>query len=781
MEICVFTRRDRPGRNVAMTWADFCHRVDHPRITGETMAEYSAMSKSEKTDVKDVGGFVGGSVRDGRRKRENIETRQLVALDMDYCAGDFERLVAQALDGHDFVLIPTHSSNPRRPRRRLIFPLARPVEPDEYEPIARKIADRIGIEMFDDTTFQPERLMFWPSIPSDLAYDPLYGEGTPIEPAEVLAEFKDWKDVREWPVSSRRDILIDRAKKKQADPLEKSGFIGAFCRTYSIQDAIATFLSDVYSSCGDRYTYINGTTTAGVVVYEDKFAYSNHASDPAGGQLLNAFDLVRVHKFGLMDEDVENVPANRRPSYKAMMDLIKKDDAVKVTAVSERVGAVEDFALELNQDWMKELSLDKSGKVSPTIANVELILENDPNLSGRCAFDLLRMAPAKLKPFQWDGENFRQWTDNDDAQIKKYLEKGYGVSSGVKIMDALTIVQHNHSFHPIRDYLNPLVWDGIPRVETLLIDYVGADDTEMTRVFTKKALTAAVARVMEPGCKWDYMPLLIGEQGAGKSNFLSLVFKGYSSDTLVSIGGKEGYEALDGVWCVEMSEMAAAKKADIEAMKQYVSKCSDRYRKAYDRRVGEYPRQCVFFGTTNDRDCLKDYTGNRRFWPIMCARSRRKYDPYVSFTDDIRDQVWAEAVQCYKDGENLFLTDEQEAKARALQNDHTLFPDRWSDYENFLETPIPANHYTKDLTERTYWYHQGAHGGEILRTEVCAKELWMECMGGTDRTFTMREQKDIRECLLRLGWEPRRVRIPGYGGQRGFVRVRSGILAESQD
>ena len=296
---CIATANDRFAKlwkNTEVTFDELINRLKTTTVTPETMGEFRNLPKSKQDNIKDVGGFVGGRLKNGIRRRDKVECRSLLTLDADYATPDF----CESIDlfaNYSYIIYSTHKHTTEKPRLRLVIPLSRNCTAEEYEAVARKIADEIGIDQFDDTTYQPQRLMYWSSTSIDGEYVFKYSVRNPIDVDGVLARYNDWHDVDEWQFSSRTVKQKDRLLKKQEDPTTKKGVIGAFCRCYDIHTAIAEFLPDVYVKCSadDRYTYANGSTASGLVVYEDgKFAYSNHATDPAGGQLCNAFDLVRT-------------------------------------------------------------------------------------------------------------------------------------------------------------------------------------------------------------------------------------------------------------------------------------------------------------------------------------------------------------------------------------------------------------------------------------------------------------------------------------------------------
>ena len=304
------SRRSASWKTKEMLWSEFVDKLGRVTRTQETQQEYFRMPKEERDNAKDVGGFVGGTLKGGRRKIDAVLQRRLITLDMDsITAGEDPWPTVELILGCAAVLYSTHSHTAKAPRLRLVLPLSRPVSPEEYEAIARRIAGDIGIDMCDDTTYEPHRLMYWASASSDGEFRYEVQDGPWLDADEQLARYADWKDPTQWPVSSRKSGTIRRLADKQGDPTAKDGIVGAFCRTYSVEDAIEAFLPDVYiKGENGRYTYKGGSTSGGLVIYEDgRFAYSHHSTDPTCGKLCNAFDLVRIHMFG---KDDEGKPAN---------------------------------------------------------------------------------------------------------------------------------------------------------------------------------------------------------------------------------------------------------------------------------------------------------------------------------------------------------------------------------------------------------------------------------------------------------------------------------------
>lgn len=784
------SRIAKKWRNRHWLWSELLQRCSETKRTGETAAEYARMSKEEQSNVKDVGGFVGGYLSGGIRKNANVMYRTVATLDIDYGTVNVWDDFTMAF-GFAAMIYSTHKHSSKTPRYRLVFPLSRQVSPAEYEPLCRKIAAEIGIDLFDDTTYELPRLFYWPSTSKDADFVFDYQDGPACDVDAILSQYVDYKDVSAWPLSSREGDVIAHEIKKQGDPTEKPGVIGAFCRAYSIEDAIDTFLSDKYEKTGHdgRYTYKLGSVAGGLVCYEGKFAYSHHETDPASKQLCNAFDLCRVHLFGAQDEGSRALDVTRKPSYAAMQEFAAKDKAVKLLMARERAqAAADDFdglddaelPEDYNDEWKAELEYTKSGKLLCNIANIILILENDPALAGHIVHDLFTGMDSAKDGLPWN-KNANQWTDTDDANLRVWLEKHYDITGKEKIADALTAVLTRHSYHPIRDYLNGLTWDGVPRLDRIIIDYMGAEDSELNRAMSRKHFVAAVARVFNPGCKYDYCLIMSGAEGIGKSTLLRVMGGRWFNDSITTLEGKEGMEQLRRAWVVELGELSSIKRSDVEQVKAHLSKQADIYRAAYARRVLEHPRQCVFCGTTNEALFLKGDTGNRRFWVIPVVAELRKYKDWSEAIRRDRDQLWAEAVHYYKLGEPLYLSEELEAQAKQRQQD---FNDDNDDpivamLDKYLNTLLPVNWDTMDIQARRSYLRDPdplQAEGTVKRDKVCAAEFICEQLG---KDMADKDYKYLcRRVSKMIGDRPEWERVSStkhaaklYGTQRGFRRV----------
>lgn len=785
MEIAVGnSRMDKRWKNIEMSWEEFAARCRNTVRTAESVSEYRRFSKGKQDEIKDVGGFVAGNLKEGKRKNGYVNYRSALTLDLDHAFPGVWDVITMFLD-YRCLMYSTHKSMPENPRVRLVIPLERNVTADEYPAVSRMVAKEIGIEMVDDTCHEPARLMYWPSTSSDGEFLFEEQDGPLLDPDEVLAKYTDWHDLSQWPVSSRQSEVTRRKMAKQADPLSKSGVVGAFCRTYSITEALDMFLPDVYrpSAMEGRYDYIPADSSAGVVLYDNKWCYSFHATDPASGKLMNSFDVVRVHKFGDLDENAkEDTPAERLPSFKAMTDFALSDHRVKLRLAGEREKeALRDFTDDPDEDWQAALDLDRQGKVTDTLTNFVTIMRHDPRLheicynEHRCGIDVRDQTGLPWRPLK------EGWSDADQAALAAYVDKVYGIFSLAKLKQAVLTATSERSFHPIKEMLEALPeWDRKKRLDTLLVDYLGADDSPYVREVMRKTMVAAISRIYEPGKKFDYILVLSGPQGIGKSTFFSRLAGKYFSDSLSlsDMRDKTGAEKLQGYWILELSELNGIKKMDVETVKSFISRTDDKYRASYGTVVESHPRQCVIVGTSNNQGFLRDITGNRRFWPVEVSGNAAK-KPWELDQDTVK-QIWAETLFWYNEGEELVLTGDAAKQATLRQQDAMEGDDREGLVRDYLERLLPSDWKEMDLSSRRMFLHGddfGERKGTELREKVCTLELWAECLGRDPGTFRKSDAYELNAIMSRIeGWKKYdgnrsgRVRFPLYGPQNAYQR-----------
>ncbi|WP_127580167.1 virulence-associated E family protein [Paenibacillus koleovorans] len=771
-------RADTSWKPEYLSWDEFVERLRKVRRTPETMAQYDAMSVPNKGKAKDGSAFVGGLIRGGRRKKENVDSRSLVTLDADFADDGFLWAVELVLGGTAYAIYSTHSSRPGKLKYRLIVPLNRPLSPDEYAAVARKLAELIGMSYFDKTTFDVQRLMYMPSCSKDA--EPLLEvcEGDALDADAMLTTYDDWQDVAAWPRHPDEAKALRVAATKAQDPREKRGTIGLLCRAYDIETGIDTFLADIYTSgtMPNRYTYIHGSSANGLEVYlEQDLAFSHQDSDPvADGRTYNLFDLVRVHKFGHLDERVkEFTPDAKKPSHMATEAWAIRLPEVKRLAGAEMQA---DFASESFDDdgtddpeddsWLDELERHpKTSKALPTAKNVELILSHGI-FHGVLAYDAFGNTEVIRRPLPWRSSErpnrpYEPWLGADDKRMLHWFQKAYEIRGAAMIQNAFTEVVHMNKFHPIKSYVESHTWDGKGRVDNLFVLYLGADDSHYVRQATRKMLVAAVARLYQPGVKFDEMLVLVGPQGAGKSSILAKLGREWFSDSLRTFENKEAGEHLQAGWIFEIGELSALKKSEVDEVKAFLSKTEDRYRVAYDRQVSEFPRKCVFFGTTNTRDFLRDETGNRRFWPVDVDPSRAQRSHWDHLTDYEVSQIWAEALHLFRAGEPLALDQEAAEAARRQQAEHLEIDPR----EGIIQEWLDKEH-TDEFGSEPY-----------LLNRVCAAMIWAECLGGkSGGAIPKWEGRAICDIMRRMpGWceLENRARVGEYGVQKVFQRAKS--------
>lgn len=816
------SRKSRVWKNHETTWPHIVERLQQVARTGEMMAEYRGMTKSQKDERKDVGGFVGGCLANGRRRKGSVKWRDLLTLDLDYAPklDELERVLLTELPNTAYVAYPTHSSTPEMPRYRIVIPFSRRVKSEEYEPIARRVAEKIGIDYMDSTTYDTERLMYWCSVPQDAAGEvSVVADAEPLDADAVLAQYEDWSDASQWPTGTRENEVHAKTLKKLGDPKEKRGIVGLFCQAYTVREAMAAFIPDVYKPVmGDenRFTYTGGSTTGGAILYDELFLCSHHATDPAGGgHEVNAFDLVRLHKFGQLDADTtEDVPVTQRPSYKAMAVMAYQDERVRAIQSKDDFNAEADALLqagaaetkeeaEAAAKWVNLLDRNKDGSVKPTAKNVLLILRNHHLLKGIVGHDRFSDRLTVLRQLPWEEagktETGRVWADADDSNLRNWFADSYGLSAKGAIDDGLAEMAEQYAFHPARDWLKGLEWDGLPRAAMVFIEFLRAEDTPYTRAMTLVWLKEAVARILHPGCKADITLVLAGPQNIGKSYVLSKLGGKWFSDSLTTVQGKEAMVQLLGVWIGELGEMQATTRASNEEVKAYLTRQIDKFRPPYGKRVQEFPRQCVFAATTNDDIFLKDRTGGRRFGILTCGgieSPEERRHKLGELTPEYIRQVWAEVMSLYQEDPSLLLDDDMQAEASRIQEEHTEGAEKAGLIAEFLDTPRPPDWESKTIGQRRAFLageFDDTDGAEIMDADTsdyivpqrtCAMEILCELFGMERRNIRNMDIREINTIMQHLpGWKKHDsrdgvLRFPVYGRQRAYIRESNGSEQE---
>ena len=456
-----------------------------------------------------------------------------------------------------------------------------------------------------------------------------------------------------------------------------------------------------------------------------------------------------------------------------MLEHALQDERVKAQRDREFMEIMKEAALACGLDveddeeglWLDELEYDPiQRKILPGLNNANTILRHDPLLKN-IAYDQLSQTTVLTGAVPWDKQGERLWSDADDDYLLSYLHRNYTKISKQHMLSALTTSAMDKGFHPIRDYLNTLpLWDGVPRVDTLFIDYFGEEDTPYARAVARKILCAAIKRVLEPGCKFDTMVVLGGTW--------------YTDNlTLADTRDKSGAEKLMGIWIVEISELAGRNKAEEESIRSFITRTDDKFREAYGRRVISHPRQCVFFATTNAQNgFLRDITGNRRYWPINAPGTGHKKS--WDMTDDDVRQIWAEAKHYFQAGESLCLPPNLQEEACARQRQELETDELEGVILDYLDTPIPLEWSQMDLPQRLNFLQNENSGpgtqrtGAERRTEISPIEIWCECFKKNKADYNGKtDGRRIITVLLKNHWtRGKKRRVPFYGPQNVFKR-----------
>ena len=773
--------------NAEVTFDELCQRLSNTKYTSETIEQYKHFNKEERNKAKDNGGFVGGKLKGTKRGVSEVLFRSMLTLDLDKAkVGFIDKFIAESK--YLSCLYTTHSHTKEEPRCRVIVPLSRDVTPDEYNAIARLFASQFGIEQFDACSFRIAQLMFYPTTPKDGEFIFKKIEGEVLNPDEFLADYPMWHDISTLPLTP--DELpknnVQKGRKKK-DPTELKGVIGAFCRAYTVQEAIETYLSDVYEPTdkSNRYSLKSADSKGGLIIYDDKYAFSHHATDIACGRELNAFQLVMLHLFGSDNND----------AVKKMKEVARDDEHVRTQLIFDNGEFDEDEINEDNQsespvvskakpikDWISKLSIGIDGAIENTSKNLEIILENDKNLQG-FAYNELSNRVEVIGRVPWDRpKDNRFWREADESQLRLYIDKKYIEFKERNFEVAFNSIVDNRRFHPVRDYLDSLPkWDGVKRVEEVFIKFLSADDNDYTRAITKKTFAACVARAYHPGTKFDSIPVLDGAQGIGKSTLIKyLAGEEFFSDnlSLTDMNDKTAAEKIQGNWLIEIGELSGMKKADIEKVKSFVSTTDDKYRASYGRVVESHPRQCVIFATVNGdgRGYLRDITGNRRFWIVKCNQTLQKR-MWDENDKNYRDQFWSEAKEIYESGEELYLEGNLLDIATDYQNEALEQDERVGIVEQYLNRLLPTNWHEMDLYKRRSFLNGDdfiCEKGTIQRTEVSNAEIWCECFGKSQSDLKSSDSYQLAAIMKQIGGWERTSSIkkqPIYGRQKIYKKV----------
>lgn len=442
----------------------------------------------------------------------------------------------------------------------------------------------------------------------------------------------------------------------------------------------------------------------------------------------------------------------------ALFNLIQKKSGIKKMAIIQRAGQTRQAELmKINPNtptmpWLKELQLNDNGEPKGIMANVAMVLRNHADVANSLGFNeftgmisVQRKLPGEPNPGTPCED--RPWTDDDELVILEWVQRVAGVHAPRNaVFDAVQRVANENRYHPVRDYLDSIAHDGVSRLDTAASVYLGADNTDYNNIVLKRWLQAAVARIYRPGCKADCMTILEGGQGIGKSTAIRILAGEWFTDQLSEIGTKDSALELRGVWIIEISELDSMTRAESKTIKSYMSRTTDRFRPPYGRMMLTVERQCVFAGSSNDHEFLKDHTGARRFWCLRCG----KIDTAALFRD--RDQIWAEAVANFKKGGSAakWWIDEPDLVAEVEQE--------------------AAGRFQEDAWQIIIigWLKHNA------KTMVTVPDVLSEALNITDRSkWDKASQMRISNIMRRIGWEKRRAL---RAGDRDYCYYRPDML-----
>ncbi len=403
-----------------------------------------------------------------------------------------------------------------------------------------------------------------------------------------------------------------------------------------------------------------------------------------------------------------------------------------------------------NASWLASLECNKEGRHRQSLMNIEIIFTNDLNLIGLVGLNEFSGKIELLKEPEWrkklpkkslsqtesaiqPGKSGLLWCapipdaefhESDFRELRSYMSKNYGIEKASEIREGVRLMAERNRFHSVKQYLENIEWDGKPRLETLFIDCFGAMDSKYVRTVTKKTFVAAVARIYEPGCQFDYIPTFYGRQGLGKTIFWNLIAGRFYRDMQSDIKNKDTLLAIQGKWIIEIAELAALATTSCERIKAFVTKKDDDFRKPYDRENESHPRQSIFVATTNQHDFLKDNTGNRRWLLIDVSPVQAPSVDMREYLGQFADQIWAEAKAIYDTHEEkLFLDAEMSLEAEKMQRLFMNYDPVPYAIIEFLERKITQDWYKHDRKWHIDWMKNQDNDGDVERKVVSYEEI----------------------------------------------------------
>ena len=480
-----------------------------------------------------------------------------------------------------------------------------------------------------------------------------------------------------------------------------------------------------------------------------------------------------------------NAPTTIWNGYKDANELLITNKGTLIENLNEQISK----ALSFNRDkylhqieeeekdnthWKDKLKHNNTdNSVKNTLSNLNLILSNDKRYQDKIEFNEL----TNMITF-----NRENWTDIQESHLKLYLEQSYDLLASVEnISHICNIIADTHRYHPIKEYIESTHWDGISRIQTVFIDFLGATDNIYTKNVAIMSFVGAVARVYVPGIKFDTCTVFVGKQGTNKSKFLSkiAVNPDWFTDGVTTFDGKEFYESIQGKWIIELGEGTAFQKSIKERTKQAIASQQDFYRKPYGRNPEVRKRQCVFFGTTNNYDFLKDETGDRRYYPVDVNLQKATKSVDTDLTTEYIAQLWTEALYLFQSGQSIYIKDKAVLEL-AVQEQRKHFDESplQSDIYNFLEILIPqANEwYAMGLEGRRRYIRTIQNGDDTFRTlgytgvykrdRISIKEIMCELYDyDLNQPIDRKTSLEASRSLIALGWNKtgQSIRVKPFG------------------
>lgn len=765
---------------------DFIERLENCIKTSETMEEYKNMTKEERGHAKDVGGYIPALFKKDsegniRAQKSLVITKSIIVLDLDDVRDDYNTFVKslkEILPNTELFIHETHSSTYEKLRLRVIIFISRDVTPEEYKNIVELLSDRIG--MYDETTPQVDpcskeaaRKMFYPSAPKDKMYMFLHLDGAPLDVDEILRGTEEQKEKERKEQEERTKRTPDNQSffdKKEP----KVSLIDLFNDRHNIRDLVEN-RPDIYKqgSRADRFTYIPGSASDGLWITKDNHAFSHDSTDPCNtGYALNCFDFYRITEYGHLDGGgVYPNPADA-PSFKEVIKEIVNDPSYGLDNYSKKPKKNE----ESDDDWKSMFQLTDKGKLENIPYNYYIAIKYDPDFYGGPIYDSFK--GQNMYHFDTVGryvEELQKTTDEHTSFIYKRISTKYRIGTKAPyVRQMLTAIGQENKIDSALEYFDSLTWDGQPRLENFLINCVGVEDSDYSRLLTKKQFVAIVARQYEPGKKKDEALILSGLQGIGKSLFLSQVcpHEDWFVDKIKNLDSKDVVMDIAGKIIGEFSELSGLSKAEVETVRNFLSAQKDTIRKPYGHDSDDYKRRIVFFGTTNDTEILNDPAGNRRFWVLQCRRKITDFVAVLKWIEENRDQLWAEAVYYYKQGYSIYLTPEEKKLVEEGNKKFVYVDERIGLIEKFIEMEFPDDWYKWDTyQQREYFNALGGWDGKI-KEEFCVSEIAEIALGSDLSKMKRSDFRTIATLMRQAGLEVtgKQKMFGRYGKQKYYVR-----------